>query len=329
MLPPQRRDWTSFHARLHQRLRRSPWLLPAQGSILMAVSGGQDSVAMARLLLDLQPKWHWRLAIAHGNHRWHPREDQAAAQVQQLAAQWQLPFWLFTAASPPQGEGAARAWRYGQLGQIAQAEGFEIVVTGHTASDRAETLLYNLARGSGLDGLAALGWKRPLVAADPTIQLVRPLLALTRAETGEICDRLALPLWQDPINQDLSYRRNRLRHQVLPLLTSHINPRSIEHLAQTAELLEADLSYLEAQAQQLHQRVESQDRLNRLQLRQAPLALQRRVVRQFLRQRLPMPPNAAQIEKVVALIAAPRGAQTDPLAGGAIAQVEGDWIRLV
>jgi tRNA(Ile)-lysidine synthase len=251
--------------------------------------------------------------------------------VAQLAQRLALPFFLRVAESPPQGEAGARDWRYAMLGQIARLEGFGTVVTGHTASDRAETLLYNLARGSGLDGLAALGWRRPL--GEPGLQaaglqLVRPLLDFTREDTAAICAALGAAVWSDPVNQDLTYARNRIRHRVMPQLIEQINPRAIEHLAQTAELLEADVQYLERQAQTLRQQAETSTALNRRLLQDAPLALQRRAVRQFLQRRLPQQPNAAQIEKFVLLLRSPQGSQSDPFPGGAIARVEGDWVRL-
>ncbi len=347
--------WTDFHARLHQRLKtprpgsrpseKPGYLLPQGQSVLIAVSGGQDSVAMAGLLAGLRSKWDWQLAIAHCNHRWAPVEDEAATHVEQLAESLGVPFFLRVAEKPPQGEAGARTWRYGQLKEIAQQSGFGAVVTGHTASDRAETLLHNLARGSGLDGLTSLGWQRPFAfesrpsesratrstqaaTSAKTLQLVRPLLDFTRTETAQICGLLKLEIWEDPVNQDLSYARNRMRHRVLPELVTQINPRAAEHLAQTAELLEADVQYLERQAQTLRQRAETSSGLNRRMLKDAPLALQRRAVRQFLRARLPQQPNGNQVEKFVGLLQAPQGSQTDPFPGGSVARVMGDWVRL-
>lgn len=351
----QQSHWSDYHARLHQRLKtprpgsrpneKPCYLLPQGQSILIAVSGGQDSVALAGLLARLRSKWNWQLAIAHCNHRWAAIEDEAAIQVEQLAQLLELPFFLRIAEEPPQGEARARDWRYAQLREIAEQAHFDAVVTGHTASDRAETLLHNLARGSGLDGLASLSWQRPFEfassrfksrasrvhpppASAQALQLVRPILDFTRAETAEICKTLGLSIWEDPVNQDPSYARNRMRHRVLPELTRQINPRAAEHLAQTAELLEADVQYLERQAQSLRQRAETSTGLNRRLLKDAPLALQRRAVRQFLQQRLPQQPNGHQVEKFVGLLQAPQGSQTDPFPGGSIARVSGDWVCL-
>jgi tRNA(Ile)-lysidine synthase len=181
------RDWTELHARLHRTLRQRQ-LLPAHQRLLVAVSGGQDSLCLVQLLLDLRAHWHWQLAIAHCNHRWRPDSDDNAAHVQSLAQNWQLPYYSATATDLKATEAAARKWRYEVLTQIAQAQGYSTVVTGHTQSDRAETLIYNLLRGSGMEGLQALAWQRELA---PNLGLVRPLLEVTRSETEQFCQTAA------------------------------------------------------------------------------------------------------------------------------------------
>ncbi|MBD1942111.1 tRNA lysidine(34) synthetase TilS, partial [Coleofasciculus sp. FACHB-712] len=158
-LPP----WTPLHAQLH-RILRDRHLLPRNQPLLVAVSGGQDSLCLIKLLLDLQPKWGWHLGIAHCDHRWRPDSQANANHVEQLARTWQVSYYLETASEmlSISSEAAARQWRYQALSAIAQTNNFPYIVTGHTASDRAETLLYNLMRGSGADGLQALTWQRPL-----------------------------------------------------------------------------------------------------------------------------------------------------------------------
>lgn len=320
--------WTDLHAQLHQILR-SRRLLPPKSSILIAVSGGQDSLCLTQLLLDLQPKWSWKLAVVHCDHCWRSDSQANALHVQKLAAQWNLPFHLRTATEPLSSEAAARDWRYRMLVEVADQQGYGLIVTGHTQSDRAETLLYNLLRGSGADGLQSLTWQRNLT---PQIQLIRPLLTVNRRQTEEFCKTFNLPIWEDSTNQDFKYARNRIRGELIPYLQTHFNPQVVAALAQTAELLRADVDYLETTAEQLLQQAwqpledTSHLRLSRGTLKTIPLALQRRVMRQFLTQVLPQSPSYEQVDKLVALIAAPNRSQTDPFPGGAIAQVSGDWI---
>lgn len=316
-------SWTSLHAKIHQTLRQRS-LLPKHESILIALSGGQDSLCLTQLLIDLRSHWNWHLAIAHCDHRWRSDSQANAAHIATLAQFWNLPFYLKTADSPPPNEAAAREWRYAQLQSI---EGFSTIVTGHTASDRAETLLFNLIRGSGTDGLSALSWVRQL---SPTVKLVRPLLEITRSQTIEFCRDRNLPIWEDSTNSDLTYSRNRIRQELLPYLKAHFNPQVEPHLAQTMELLSADVEYLENVASALYEKAidSASQSLDRKILRQAPLAIQRRVIRQFLARSLKLNPNFEQIEKCVALITAPNRSRTDPFIGRTIAEVNADQIQL-
>ncbi|MEG4475183.1 tRNA lysidine(34) synthetase TilS [Microcoleus sp. M2_C5] len=404
-------NWTHLHAQVHKTLLYRQ-ILPSNQRLLVAVSGGQDSLCLIKLLLDLQPKWGWNLAIVHCDHRWRSDSEASANHVEQLAKNWGISYYLETASDIPKTEAAARQWRYQALTEIAIAHHYPYIVTGHTASDRAETLLYNLIRGSGADGLSALTWTRPLadfrlpildfglgnsgenpnsqisadfrlenqdensqskipnlqskigrlgnsgenpnsqISADfrlenqdensqskiPNLQskiyLVRPLLEITRSQTGQFCQEQKLPIWEDSTNQDLQYTRNRIRSELLPYLETHFNPKAQQALAQTAELLRADVEYLELAASELVQRAMSPIadspqvnfqlpvKLNRQILREAPLALQRRAMRQLLQQILPSAPSFESVEKLTSLIVAPNRSQTDPFPGGAIGRVE-------
>lgn len=341
--------WSSLHDRLHQTLRQRQLLSPRQ-RVLVAVSGGQDSLCLAQLMVDLLPKWSWQLAIAHCDHRWQFSSAAAVRHVQRQAEHWELPFLLQTApdsVAQDRREATARTWRYAALAHLAESGHYSAVLTAHTASDRAETLLYNLLRGSGMNGLQALSWQRSLT---PTTTLVRPLLNVIRSETRTFCHQRDLHVWDDPSNQDLHYRRNQIRHEVMPYLCDRFNPNLERVLAQTAELMRAEVDYLESETEAVWLKgvqtaaaassaianpksgeagFDYRLKIDRHYLRQVPLALQRRVMRRCLRQLLPAAPQFDHIEKLVRLIHAPNKSQTDPFPGGAIARVEEPWILLV
>jgi len=249
-----RTNWTPLHARIHRTLR-SRHLLGKRQRLLVAVSGGQDSLCLVQLLLDLQPKWQWQLGIAHCDHRWRSDSQANADFVEQLAQLWKVPFYCHTAKQPLLNEAAARQWRYQALAAIAQTHNYPYIATGHTASDRAETLLYNLIRGGGADGLQALTWQRPLHLGTQSLAplLVRPLLEVTRTETAQFCQERQLQVWEDTTNLDLKYARNRIRHELLPYIQTHFNSHVELTLAQTAELLQAEVEYLEQAADELRQ----------------------------------------------------------------------------
>lgn len=315
--------WTQLHTKLHKTLRQRS-LLPSGAKVLIAVSGGQDSLCLGKLLLDLRSKWNWELAIAHCDHQW-STDAGIAERVAEVAQNWQLPFYLQIAGVLSETEAAARQWRYQALSAIAREKDFKYIVTGHTKSDRAETLLYNLIRGAGGDGLAALSWQRSLTEE---VTLVRPILGIYRRETLEFCHQFDLPIWFDVVNQNNQYARNRIRGELIPYLQEHFNPKVESSLAQTAELLRADVEYLESTAQGLLQQAQAtnSDRLNRDCLKNAPLAIQRRAIRQFLPLVINRQPNFEQIEAVIQLISAPNKSRTSTLPGGAIAEVSGKWI---
>lgn len=352
--------WTPLHATIHKTIRARK-LFERQQHLLLAVSGGQDSLCLIKLLLDLQPKWGWNLGIAHCDHQWREDSTANAKHVENLALTWEIPFYLETADEPVNSEASARNWRYRVLNALALRHNYSSIVTGHTQSDRAETLLYNLMRGTGADGLQALTWLR--CGADG-ISLVRPLLEINRTQTAQFCQDFQLPIWEDSTNQDLKYKRNQIRQELIPYLRENFNPQVESALAQTAELLQAEVEYLEQAASELLKAARKEGEggkvkgerngeegggeetvnsssspfplppspfplfLNRRILQNAPLALQRRVMRQVLVEILPCAANFEHIEKLTALITAPQRSQTDPFPGGARAKVEGDWICL-
>jgi tRNA(Ile)-lysidine synthase len=315
--------WTPLHSQLHQCLLDRQ-LLPIGAKILVGVSGGQDSLCLGQLLRDLQSRWQWQLAVAHCDHGW-AQDIGIADRVAQVTTRWMLPFHCETTANLPETEAAAREWRYQALIRIAATTGSTYLVTAHTQTDRAETLLYNLIRGAGADGLCALSWQRELTEE---LSLIRPLLEVSRAQTGEFCQEYNLPVWDDAYNQNRKYARNRLRLDILPQLATDFNPQVETHLARTAELLRADVEYLESQAQDWYRQAldERGVKLDRTLLQTIPLALQRRVIRQFLTQALAKMPTFAQIEETIALIKSPNLTRTSTFSQGLAAEVFGKWI---
>jgi tRNA(Ile)-lysidine synthase len=212
--------------------------------------------------------------------------------------------------------------------EMATEQGFSIVVTGHTQSDRAETFLYNLMRGSGSDGLQAMTWQRELA---PNIQLIRPLLNISRSETGLFCQQQHIPIWEDAFNEKLHYARNRIRQQLLPYLKTEFNPQVETAIAQTAELLQAEVQYLENITETLFKQIANNElkQLDRNQLKNIPLALQRRVIRHFLRHNLETSPNYEQIEEIIQLIPAPNRSRTSTFPNNLVVEVQNSWLIII
>ena len=226
--------------------------------VLVAVSGGPDSTALLLLLANLREALGLQLAVAHFDHQLRRPEEGAAdaAYVRHLVEALGLTVTYgkgdvrkYARSQGISLEEAGRQLRYAFLAQEARRLVAGVVAVGHTASDQAETVLLHVIRGSGLDGLVGM---RPR-GAWPLGQgpaLARPLLEVWRAETERYCQELGLRPRQDPTNLLLEATRNRVRHQLLPLLRE-LNPAVEESLLRLATASASYIDYLEKQADAL------------------------------------------------------------------------------
>jgi tRNA(Ile)-lysidine synthase len=215
-------------------------------NLLVAISGGADSVALLRGLLQLQPALNLTLRAAHLNHQLRGADaDADAAWVRSLCERFNVPCEIVTvpvrelAEQTRRGlEETARDARYDFLRSTAARHHCDVVATAHTADDQAETVLHHILRGTGLTGLRGMEWSRSLENATPpgaSLRLIRPLLATWRIEIEQYLDELNQDFRLDATNRDVSLTRNRLRHELLPHLEREFNPRVREHLCQLAE----------------------------------------------------------------------------------------------
>jgi tRNA(Ile)-lysidine synthase len=245
--------------------------LAAGDLVLVACSGGADSVALAAAAGFAAPRLGLRAGGVTVDHGLQPGSAERAGEVTALlsglgldpvrAATVTVPS-AATAAGP---EAAARQARYAALDVAAKEYGAVAVLLGHTLDDQAETVLLGLARGSGSRSLAGMPARRGPYR--------RPLLTVRRATTAAACAELGLVPWQDPHNQDYRFARARVRHQALPALEAALGPGVAEALARTANQLRADAECLDdlafAESGQL-----DADRLSAL-----PQAIRARVLR--------------------------------------------------
>lgn len=238
-------------------------LIPPKSRVICAVSGGADSICLLHILYRLRAKLDFQLAAAHFNHMLRGEEsDRDAAFVRQFrdlcCGRQRLPdgtllpgiplyLWSRDVAVEAKRRGTgieetARDLRYEFLREVAELFRADRIATAHTANDNVETILFHLARGSGLRGLGGIPPRRE--------DIIRPLLTVTRQEVEDYLRRLCLPHMEDSSNQDDSYTRNRIRHQVLPVLED-VAPGFAVRLADTAARLRADEECLTQLAQAL------------------------------------------------------------------------------
>ncbi len=256
---------------------------PPGTDVTCAVSGGADSLA----LLVLAVAAGCRATAVHVDHGLRPGSADEAEIVRHAAARLGATFRAEKAdvAPGPNLEARARAARYAVLPPD--------VLTGHTADDQAETVLLNLVRGAGLDGLAGMR-----LAGAPRSGgrsgTRHPILALRRADTEAVCEAEGLTPFTDPTNVDAVHRRNRVRAELLPLLDDIAQRDVVPVLARQAALLRDEADALDTLAAAL-------DPTDSRELASAPPALARRAVRRWLVQGEDHPPDAATVERVLAV----------------------------
>lgn len=234
---PTEQEIPAFVSQLQRGLHRCDIL---GASVLVAVSGGADSVALLRGLLQLREPLQLTLRAAHLNHQLRGADaDADAGWVEALCRRCDVPCDIeiapvrALAEQTRRGiEETARDARYDFLRTTAVRRACDVVAVAHTADDQAETVLHHILRGTGLTGLRGMEWSRSL--SDST-RLIRPMLVTWRTGVEQFLVELGQDFRQDATNQDVSLTRNRLRHELLPRLEQDFNPRVREHLCQLAE----------------------------------------------------------------------------------------------
>ena len=217
-------------------------------SLIVAVSGGPDSLSLLHCLRSLRESLNLHLHVAHIDHGLRYTSYHDAEVVRQLAKELGLPCTVVSVAvgsgSP---EAAARDARYAALAKIAVDQDATAVAVGHTLNDQAETVLLHIVRGSGLTGLRAMSVLSDLSMDNgKELKIFRPLLRVTRSKTVAFCDELGLDPIHDHTNLDTTIPRNFLRIEAIPLLET-LNPKLVEGLSRLTDSVSSDLDYIQSQ----------------------------------------------------------------------------------
>jgi tRNA(Ile)-lysidine synthase len=265
-------------------------LVSSGSCLLVAVSGGPDSVCLLYILVKLQSELGIRLHVAHLNHQLRGAEAKADAQyVSDLARQLGIPVTVEqrdVKACQVQRhlslEEAAREVRYNFLAQVARSIGASEVAVGHTSDDHVETVLMHLIRGTGTRGLRGLQPSSLWQSEGDSLTVVRPLLLLGREETVGYCRSQKLLPRIDASNLSLLPLRNKIRHQLLPLLRSY-NPQVANALHRTASIAGDDLAFLDEEGVRLWGKVVQEGGgtiiLDKGRFLELPLSLKRHLLR--------------------------------------------------
>jgi tRNA(Ile)-lysidine synthase len=304
-------------------------MLEPGSRVVVAVSGGPDSVCLLSALHTLSAEFKISLHIAHLDHMFRGRESAEEANfVEKLAAKLGIPSTIEHIDVPSycreQGlspQTGARQVRYSFLERVAHATGAARIATGHTATDQAETFLMRLLRGAGAAGLSAI----PPVRGN----IIRPLIETTREEVLGYLRSAGLSYVTDPSNAKTFYTRNRIRLELMPVL-KRFNPRVEERLASEAGLLRDENEAIDAYLGTIGESIITQDKdalkLKRDEFIALPLAFQRRIFRTTLALagREPSELSLIQIDEALAFMAASQTGRSMDLPGGLVVGREYD-----
>ncbi len=297
-------------------------LLKPGDRVGVAVSGGADSVALLRLLLELRGEIGMVLSVVHFNHQLRGADsDQDEEFVAQLAREYKLELHGdrgdvadFATRKHLSLEAAARKMRYEFFRRLLAQSALDRIATGHTLDDQAETVLLRVTRGAGSRGLAGIYPQLAIVSPathDHPPAIVRPLLRVQRKDLEAYLAELGQAWHEDSSNRDLRHTRNRVRHGILPRLERNLNPRVREALAETAEIARAEEDYWEQEVARVLPELWSANRkaLNLARLAELPLALRRRLMRAAA-ESLGVRLEFRHVEDILALVSCPTGATT-------------------
>jgi tRNA(Ile)-lysidine synthase len=258
-------------------------LLKPGDRVGVAVSGGADSVALLRALEEAREELGIVLSIAHFNHQLRGDESQGDQEfVAELAARFDVPFLCeaadtrrFAREKELSLEAAAREVRYNFFGRLIREKQLDRIATAHTVDDQAETVLLRIFRGTGTSGLAGILPK--LKAGDGAV--VRPFLSTSRAAVRDYLDTLKQPWREDSSNSEIVFMRNRVRHELLPMLKESFNPDVIEALCNLAEVARVEDEFWTPATAEAFVHCVDQGRIDSDRFRNLPLAVRRRVIR--------------------------------------------------
>ncbi len=300
--------------------------------LVVAVSGGADSVCLLHILANLQLKLE--LHIAHLNHQLRGADSDAdAAYVAGLARKLKIPSTIekrdvkgYQAEQRLSLEEAAREVRYRFLAELAKSIGAERVAAGHTKDDHIETILMHLIRGSGTRGMRGLQPSTLWQSGNESLVIVRPLLEISHQETEEYCRQHNITPRLDASNLSLSPLRNRVRQQLMPLLESY-NPAVAEALLRTGRIADDDITFLDEQVARLWDKVIQQEEktiiIDKAAFQPLPPALKRYLLRAAVEKLLGSAKDVEMrhIEEMMSLTTKPAGKKLS-LPGGLTFAIE-------
>lgn len=271
--------------------------------VLLALSGGSDSVCLLHVLCELQQKLDFELFACHLNHAIREEADSDAEFVLDLCNRLNVKCFIKKAEIPKiaavekiSEELAGRNERYKFFEEVSAAENINLIATAHNKNDVAETILMHLIRGAGLDGLTGIAYKRG--------NIIRPLLDAKKEDIENFCTNNKFSFVTDKTNSEAIYTRNKIRLELLPKICKDFNPAFTDVLVKNAKVIKNDADFLDNEAENAFKRIAENGRLTVSELQKLHSAIARRVIIKSIRECLKTEQNvqSVYVESILGLV---------------------------
>ncbi|MBQ3004620.1 MAG: tRNA lysidine(34) synthetase TilS [Clostridia bacterium] len=272
-------------------------MLKSGDKVIVALSGGSDSMVLLDVLRVLSSVYNLELCAAHVNHQLRGEEsDRDENFVRNYCFEHKIPCFVHkidVKNSRQNGESVEEAGRRIRYDFFSSIDPDAKVATAHNLSDNAETLIFNLTRGSGLKGLCSIPPVRD--------KIIRPLIDISKKEILEYCETNDVPFMSDSTNDLDCYTRNKIRHNIIPVLED-INPSFLNSVKRLTQSLSEDEEYLNSEAEKLYNESITENGFSVVKLKNAPMSLRKRVVINILSKECSQMPTAKNIDAVLSIL---------------------------
>nr|YP_010985840.1 tRNA(Ile)-lysidine synthase [Grateloupia asiatica]WOL36758.1 tRNA(Ile)-lysidine synthase [Grateloupia asiatica] len=288
---------------LHQKFNKQIRKIHHLGNILVAISGGQDSLCLIKLVQDFKKKENFSgiIEYIYIDHQWRKDSRKQIQHLVNYVHKQSARITIYEIKKIIYSELEARQLRYQIIIKHALSNSYLTILTAHTETDKIETFFQQLIRGTSLDGATSLRYYRQL---KPNLQLVRPLIYIHRKDIHWFCRKFCLPIWSDNTNYQYNITRNRLRHELLPYLKQYFMLNIENNISKFINISDQDNEYMKQNAIKLYliSRHKTNIALNCLLIRKQHYAVQARTLEIFFYHHFSKPLNYSTLTQITNLI---------------------------
>nr|YP_010337827.1 tRNA(Ile)-lysidine synthase [Sahlingia subintegra]UNJ17412.1 tRNA(Ile)-lysidine synthase [Sahlingia subintegra] len=278
-------------------------LFKNNSSILLAVSGGQDSICLLKLLKDYQLDHNLEIHVIHFDHKWRKDSIRNCIFVKNISNRWSFIFHQ-KKAKTILSEEDARRWRYSTMNKLCKQLKITYILTGHTYNDKLESILFNMVKGSGFEGINTI---QPFMQISQKLYIIRPLLNITREETFWFCRKFYLPIWSDFTNYNREIKRNRIREELMPYYKQYFNISLENSLSNFFNNINCDLNYLQERTYYLYYKYKHPKYIgiNKAIFTSISLSMKKRLIRTFIYHNTNIKLNFIETTQYISLVESP------------------------